>query len=592
MKKLDTGNLELLKSELRAAYQVEFKGNAFKCPAHDDNNASAAVYRDASGHCRAHCMKSGCDWNQSFDIIDLYKKLGRHTNPTPQKPLRKPQEAAQAVLTFEQVKSIYIKKLPLKSVLELFTDFADKAGKIITRELRFKTPTGKEIRYCSPLGAGWQCKEGGKPRPIANLKAVQDANSVILVEGCKKMQELNDLGLVATTTAGGACRLHDADLTDLAGKTVFCWADNDTAGKLYISDAIDTMLSLTPPAKVFKIDPERLGLKEKEDASDFILQLRNAGLTDTQIKAEIEDILLTSEPISPSRALKSFIDDVANGQLTPIELPFRTLDRLARPLLPKTICLLSGTPGSGKTFFLIQTFLDWLIQGVNFAAFALEEPLEHHLHRALALLSGESAILDYNWMQLNADYTKEIYRNNAEILDALSSRITDIPKAQISYAGLLDWAKSKINSGAKVLVLDPITAVEQSDAPWIEDTRFLMSLRAMLVENNVCALITTHPKKGMTAPQLDDLAGSASWQRFSQAVLWIEHLKEKKAEVCETSCGQAEITLSRIIHICKGRNAPGVGGKIGYTFGGSDLRFAEQGLIVNQRNKAKSKGGD
>ena len=221
----------------------------------------------------------------------------------------------------------------------------------------------------------------------------------------------------------------------------------------------------------------------------------------------------------------------------------------------------------------------------------LEESLEHHLQRAVALLEDKPEILDMCWIKGNPLLANEFYERHKEKLDALACCIKSIPDRQETYSGLIKWAESQIKLGRKLLIIDPATAVEQREKPWIYDTRFLMDLRKIVVYNNAIAFVSTHPRKGLTAPGLDDLAGGAAWQRFTQSILWIENHKEAKTERIKSACGTADILINRTLHVCKGRNAPGVGFRIGFTFGGPSLLFAEQGLVT-QKWSGKQGGND
>ena len=64
---------QLLKNAL-IEYGAVFTGDtAFKCPAHEDRNASAGIFSDDSRHWRYKCQ--GCGFGG--DILDLYKQQGK-----------------------------------------------------------------------------------------------------------------------------------------------------------------------------------------------------------------------------------------------------------------------------------------------------------------------------------------------------------------------------------------------------------------------------------------------------------------------------------------------------------------------------------
>lgn len=289
----------------------------------------------------------------------------------------------------------------------------------------------------------------------------------------------------------------------------------------------------------------------------------------------------------PSNNLKVFISQVIDGTLVTIDTVFPMLNRLAKPLQPRTINLLCGCPGSGKSLLALQLLLAWLLRKIHFSCYMLEESLEHHLHRAIALLEDNTNILDMSWIRNNPDTINNLYAKYADTLDALSNCLTTIPQKQETYEGLTLWAEQKLKAGSKLLIIDPVTAIAQQDKPWIYDAQFLQSLRRLLVDYNATALITIHPRKGLTKPTLDDLAGGSAWQRFTETILWIEAHGIPETMTIKSPGGIQDIKINRTIHILKARNAPGAGLRIGYKFGKGSLLFAEQGLILKKINVAK-----
>ena len=93
---------------------------------------------------------------------------------------------------------------------------------------------------------------------------------------------MNAIGLVATTSPGGAGKAKYADRSPLAGKRVWCWPDPDEAGIKHMRDAAEILRKLDPAPVLFWIDPASLDLSGKEDAYDFIGQCRVAGIDPKQ----------------------------------------------------------------------------------------------------------------------------------------------------------------------------------------------------------------------------------------------------------------------------------------------------------------------
>ena len=136
-------------------------------------------------------------------------------------------------------------------------------------------------------------------------------------------------------------------------------------------------------------------------------------------------------------------------------------------------------------------------------------------------------------------------------------------------------------AGARVIIIDPVTAASSGDKPWVSDLKFVMTVKAVARKHGCSIVVVTHPRMGKANKPLDALAGGASYPRFSQTVLWLhkfdqpETLRVKRpAELPRT------ISISRKLRISKARNGKGSGLDIGFDLESQSLCFAEQGLIV------------
>lgn len=90
--------------------------------------------------------------------------------------------------------------------------------------------TGKPKKTFRPTNARGEPKMPD-PRPLYRIPHIINASTVVLVEGEKKADALETVGVEATTAMGGAkADPAKTDWSPLAGKTVIVWEDNDEAG--------------------------------------------------------------------------------------------------------------------------------------------------------------------------------------------------------------------------------------------------------------------------------------------------------------------------------------------------------------------------
>jgi len=160
-------------------------------------------------------------------------------------------------------------------------------------------PASKEIRPITRMEDGWACCAMPPPRPLYGLREVQKADHVYVVEGEKAADALHDIGLPATTSAGGAKAANKTDWSALSGKEVIILPDNDASGKSYASQVIANLSQIKGwlSVRLLKLP----GLPEKGDAADYIEACKAAGTTIEEIHVEIERRANITKPIKLNR---------------------------------------------------------------------------------------------------------------------------------------------------------------------------------------------------------------------------------------------------------------------------------------------------
>lgn len=149
--------------------------------------------------------------------------------------------------------------------------YTDENGHPLYKVIRFEPKNFIQARYND---GHWIFKMTGVTYVLYNLPNVIKSNIVYFVEGEKDANNLNSLGLVATTTAGGAAgfKKKASDYIKwLEGKTVYIIPDNDKAGYKYADDIKDALLKNNiKDVKILKLKQAIPELKEKQDISDVL----------------------------------------------------------------------------------------------------------------------------------------------------------------------------------------------------------------------------------------------------------------------------------------------------------------------------------
>ena len=562
---------------------AKFKGNICCCPFHDDHRPSAGVYQDKDGVWRFKCQSCGA----GGDIFDIRAKTSQ---TTPAQAIREAlggnkisapaTKQSNGPLTFPNVPAVkaYLEKMAGRIVgeyhyLEDFTVYRCEADGVKTYRPVYLSDRG----YC--LGFP---KKPWRLYGSIDSPSLTEAATVIVVEGEKCADVLNRYGFTATTSAGGAKNAKNTDWTVLSGKQVLLWPDNDIDGRRYMADVQEILQSLQPPARISILDPANADLAEKEDAADFVSQLKILGKSDAEITLSLSEFFKTAKVVSITTELRQRLSDITSGLYTLIDWPWASLGFLTKALLPGTVTLLVGNPGASKSFMVLQAFSYWGEAGLRCSLYEAEEDRNFHLMRALAQKSCESGLTDTVWLRENAEKAAQIISDYQPFIDSFGRVLYASPDVQPTLTQLAGWVEAKAKAGCRIIGIDPVTAAEREGDAWVADAKFLQSIKRTATDYRCSIILVTHPIKAVSFPDLSQIAGSAAYQRFSQTILWLESHDEKESKV-KTALGTAPTGHNRTVHILKARNGRGMGLRLAYQFDSGQLSLNELGLVMKEK---------
>src|SRR5436190_4768402 len=208
-----------------------------RCPSHSPDTTPSCSVNLANG--RAHCF--GCAF-RAGDVVALHRTLGgfasmgdalrdlerRSGLPMPRlelrpaPPTRRGDKAPSTGTPIEVRRWSYetADGSPAFDVVRLQFRLADGSWQIDPE----KQKPSKEYRPASPGSSRWAMPEpyaGGAPRPLFNLPAILAADPrtvVYVVEGEPCVDALASVGILATTSSGGASNADRTDWSPLAGR--------------------------------------------------------------------------------------------------------------------------------------------------------------------------------------------------------------------------------------------------------------------------------------------------------------------------------------------------------------------------------------
>jgi len=272
---------------------------------------------------------------------------------------------------------------------------------------------------------------------------------------------------------------------------------------------------------------------------------------------------------------------IASGRMRVLPSPWAMIDSEVRLNLPGTLNVLCGDPGSAKSFFTLQLFMHVLKLGESAWLYALEETMGWHLSRALAMVSGETRVTDMAYVQANHDRVGLIADRHHDDIARIGSSLVCANDRAVPADELLMWAEQRCKDGARLIGIDPITALLPSQKPWIDDHHTITQLRRIVDKYHAAVWIVTHPKKGRKFEiSMDVVAGGAAMSRFVNNVIWLERREKPEMHVL---FGGSTVEADRILHVCKCRDGVAAGRKLSMSLRRDNLTFVEHGWIKERR---------
>jgi hypothetical protein len=237
------------------------KGWSALCPVHDDRRASLSISQGDDGrtlvHCYAGCTPEAICAAVGLTLADLMPERGDQKFAEPA-PNGRPRIVANY-------------------------DYRDERGDVLFQVVRREPKDFIQRRPNDDGGWVWSVK-GVRVVPyrlpdlLANPTAI-----VVVVEGEKDCDNLAQLGIVATTNAGGAGKWTAEHADFLRGRRVVVVGDNDKAGGKHAQQVARSLAGLAEWVRVVELP----GLPPKGDLSDWIA----AGGTQADLERLVEAAL-------------------------------------------------------------------------------------------------------------------------------------------------------------------------------------------------------------------------------------------------------------------------------------------------------------
>ncbi len=217
------------------------------CPFHQDTNPSLSVNLETGKYFCHACNDGG-------DPIKFYMRT-------------KGVDFRQALADLSGENNVNTPKQAdtSKRKIECVYPYTDEEGRLLFETVRFIPKTFRQRRPDGKGGYIWNT-EGVELVPY-KLPQVINADTVFICEGEKDCDNLEKLGLVATTNPRGAGKWPEEFNKYFTGKDVVVICDNDQVGR---NHGDDVATKLHGHAKFIKVIESLPGVPEKGDVSDWL----------------------------------------------------------------------------------------------------------------------------------------------------------------------------------------------------------------------------------------------------------------------------------------------------------------------------------
>jgi hypothetical protein len=462
------------------------------CPAHDDENPSLSV-ADAVGKVLVHCF-AGCSQGAVLDAL-----RGRGLWPG-----GGAWDGRPASYKEEPILCWY--------------DYRNADGSVAYAVGRTES---KQFPAIGPGKAGeWAWGLADRPRILYRLPEILGAEpkrAIFVVEGEKDADRLAGLGVLATTSPGGAGKWHLVDQEPLSGRVVVIIPDSDEPGRRHAAEVASSLREVA--RRVTLLDPLQ-GTGPGGDVSDF---LDHGGTLDF-LKNITNEAVRRSTPGAGEQSTVSAKRSGDDGPvlITIADVKPESVSWLWPGYLPLgKVTVLAGDPGVGKSWLTLAIGAA-VTNGVDLGELIDRakggggpEPVKGESAGVL-LLTAEDGLADTVRPRLdgmNADLAR------VEVLQAIRKGGRD---HHPSLADDMDAIEKALDGkNVKLIVIDPLSAyLGDVDTYRDAEMRAVLTPLAKMAERRRVAVVgIIHLSKGSRDRPIYRVLGSIAIAAAARVVL-------------------------------------------------------------------------
>lgn len=480
--------------EIRTGYAPKgsVKRRKGKCPAHQDETASLSIRNDSDNGVIGVTCFAGCEFAEIVSALGMtssdFRANGRTRSSKPAP------ETSQSVAEGKEIARY---------------SYTDENGKPLYYNVRFHPKT---FRMADADGV-----IRGLPKNLQRvpyhlpqlLKGIAQGKTVYWVEGEKDVHSLESLGLVATTSAGGANTPLVGDWADyFRGASVVSIADKDKSGRNY-ARAVGRLLVNTAASWTCA---EPAVPQSKSDVSDHLAAGYGIG-----------DLIPT--PMRSVRRTRWSVSAVLDTKPEPL--------RWVLPgVIPEGLTLLVGAPKAGKSWFNMNLLVS-LATGRPDEVFGWGQPLDPSPSLYLAL----------------EDPHRRIHDRLIKVVSGTSFDKSVAGDIWLELPPLKDGGKQEIerwletNPTSRCIMVDVLAKVrgqqDTSGGLYQADYEAVGALKEIADEYSIGVIVTHHDRKKVSDDFVDMVSGTKGVTGAADTILYLT--RERGSNVGRLRCESRDV---------------------------------------------------
>jgi len=499
------------------------------CGIHDGDNIFMCKGCDAKGDVFAWVMMiEGCDFKTACEKLGVDERddpIRKQKTYTPPKVVEPELEVKER---FEATKEYLTKRYEYKSHAGQTLYFAD----------RYDFPNGEKT-FRTNMANGFGMK--GVMRVPYNYHRFNDSPQIFFVEGEKCADALTDIGLLASTTCGGAQGWQPEYAEYFKGKELVLIADNDDVGREYMKQVADDCASTADSVCLLDLFSDS-SYEKKWDIADEIE-------TSTDVDA-LKDDVHEKAVISPRWSkgiemcgssydqlmikLRKRIESWQNGGLDIKEFLGIFNDRNMPPLVGGDLLVVNAGTGAGKSALLQNLVMEFNDSTVPWFSIELKE--ERMMERNLVLSEGHSS--DWVKEKVLAGCMMSRAMDHVYIYDQTSS--ADFIDKQLTLFPLRAGEKAKMVVVDYIQLMPPI-ASGSSEVQKISDN--IIALKNLAKKHNVVMCVASQIGRKEEA-NLSSAKGSSAIEESATMLIGVNIVQGvdniRSVAICKYSNGDSD----------------------------------------------------